>query len=161
MQKLLLISGDSAPFYRLVAEALCDRFDKMLLIEVSDFKKFIYSGLQPDNQTEKITTQQHNIGIEGATATAAAALEARYGVIILDHVSNKSALAHYEHLITKHGIEEVNVVSLRMAENNADGDTPELFGKVISYEREDQYLEIADLIQDLIGKGEIFISVAE
>ena len=71
MQKLLLISGDSAPFYRLVAEALCDRFDKMLLIEVADFKKFIYSGLQPDNQTEKITTQQHNIGIAGATATAA------------------------------------------------------------------------------------------
>ena len=64
-------------------------------------------------------------------------------------------------MITKHGIEEVNVVSLRMAENNADGDTPELFGKVISYEREDQYLEIADLIQDLIGKGEIVISVAE
>ena len=161
MQKLLLISGDSAPFYRLVAEALCDRFDKMLLIEVSDFKKFIYSGLQPDNQTEKIITQQHNIGIEGATATAAAALKARYGVIVLDHVSNASTPAHYENLLTKHGVEEVNAVSLRMTKNTIDGHPPEQYGKVISYEREDQYLEIADLIQDLIGKGETVISVAQ
>jgi len=159
LQKLLLISGDSAPFYRLVAEALCDRFDKMLLIEVSDFKKFIYSGLQPDNQTEKIITQQHNIGIEGAMATAAAALEARYGVIILDHVSNESTLAHYEHLLTKHGIEEVNAVSLRATENKTEGDPQELYGKVISYEREDQYLVTADLIQDLIGKGETAIPI--
>jgi len=159
LQKVLLISGDSAPFYRLVAEALCDRFDRMFLIEVLDFKNFIYSGLQPDNQTEKILTQQHEIGMEGATATAAAALRAQYGVIILDHFSNRNILSHYKHLFEKHGIQEVNAVSLRLTISETKSEPAQRDGTVIPYEREDQYLIIADLIQDLIGKGETVIPI--
>ena len=161
MQKILLISGDSALFYRLVAEALCDRFDRMLLIDVADFKKFIYSGLQPDNQTEKVISQQHGIGIEGTIATAAAALKAQYGVIVLDHFPSRTTLADYQHLFAKHGIEEVNAVSLRLTDSEDKSVPTWLNGRTISYEQEDQYLVIADLIQDLVGKGETMISFVQ
>lgn len=160
MQKVLLISGDSTQFCQLVAEALCDRFDRMLLIQVSDFKRFIYSGLQPDNQTQQIATQQRMIGIEGATATAAAALRAQYGVIIIDEFIGPDILSHYEYLFKENVIAELNLISLQPASSEPDNNQINVGEKIIQYHHEDQYLMIADLIQDLVGKGETIVTLS-
>ncbi len=154
MQKILLISCDSIPFCHLIAQSLCDRFDRILLIGVNDFQKFIYSALGKDNPSGEPRKQLHGIGIEGAVATAAAANKAQYGAIIIDQLISKDILSNYRESFYKHGIKEINIVSVCSEDNPSRLNTETLGQVALEYSNENEHLHIADLIQDLIGRGE-------
>ena len=109
-------------------------------------------------QAENTATVTANDG--GATATAAAALRAQYGVIIIDEFIGPDILSHYEYLFKENVIAELNLISIQPASSEPDNNQINVGEKIIQYHHEDQYLMIADLIQDLVGKGETIVTLS-
>ncbi len=159
MQQILIISGDSPTFNLLVGHALCDRYDRMLLIEVSEFQNFIYSGFIADTSESEAKRVQNRIVIEGAVATAAAANRAKYGAIIIDNSITLETLRLYGSAFHARGTNEVHFVSLKSSLHGADS-VPEHLGKItLEYDDPGNYLSVADSIQDLVGRNETVFSL--
>ena len=154
-----MISGDSYPFCKVVAQALCDRFDRILLIEVNAFHQFIYSALGHNKASDEHSIQLHRISIEGAVATAAAANSARFGVIIVDELHTEKMIDNYRTSFAKHGIREVQMVSLLSAEHDNNPRATISKSATLRYSSSEEYLRVADLVQDLVGKNMTAISL--
>ena len=90
MQQVLLLSGTEDSDISAVANALCERFDKMLLLRVADMNQFIQAGLQEIGVVTTSSIEQKILGIRNSISIAANAIDIRYGVIIVDNLDNMS-----------------------------------------------------------------------
>jgi chloramphenicol 3-O-phosphotransferase len=110
MAQLVIISGPPNAGKSATAEALCQRYDRMLHIQVQVLRDFLRMGrLRPWDTTPE-GREQRNLLIDAASHMALAFLDGGYGVII-DDVIAPNDLARYHELLAG-ASHEVHVVVL-------------------------------------------------
>ena len=148
MQQVLLLSGSEDSDISEVASALCERFDKMLLVHVADMNQFVRAGLQEIGDTSTSAIEQKILRIKNSISIAANAIDMRYGVIIVDDLDEMS-LEIYKTECRKENVAPVHIIFLDQS-NSAIGSS-QLAGHVLEYESDSNPYQKADRIQKIIG----------
>lgn len=91
MNQIILISGPPGAGKTAVGEALCERFDRMLLIEVDDLRHMVRAGYRHPWVDDQQTREQLELGARNAAAIALESIAARYSVAIADVITADAA----------------------------------------------------------------------
>ena len=94
MQQIILVTGPAGAGKSAVAEALCERFDRMAHVEVDLLRHMIKAGYRHPWADDAQAEEQRVLAVHNACAIARACVEARYAVVI-DDVVLAPALAEY------------------------------------------------------------------
>ena len=151
MQQVLLLSGSEDSETSKVASALCERFDKMLLVHVADMNQFIQAGLQEIGDITPPANEQKILRIRNAISIAANAINMRYGVIIVDNIDERS-LEIYRTECRKTNVAPVHIIFLDQSSSVVSN--PELIGHVLEGNSDSNIYEKADQIQKIIGTNQ-------
>ena len=85
--QIVILSGPPGAGKSATAEALCDRYDRMLHIEMSKLRNFLRMGLLRPWDTSAEAKEQQQLFISAACGMAKQFLNAGYGVVIDDVVT--------------------------------------------------------------------------
>ena len=102
MNQIILISGPPGAGKTSVAEALCERFDRMLLVEVDDLRHMVRAGYRHPWVDDHQAREQLELGARNAAAIARQSIAARYAVVIADVVT-ADAVAWYRDALADAG----------------------------------------------------------
>ena len=129
--QLVIISGPPHAGKSAAAEALCQRYDRMLHIEMDALHGLLRMGrLRSDDESQE-ADRQRRLFIEAACDMASRFLDAGYGVVIDDVVTEdqlsyyrerlagSAALAHFVVLLPSLAVLESRAHSVRTAEQYA------------------------------------------
>ena len=155
MQQVLLLSGSEDSDISEVASALCERFDKMLLVHVADMNQFVRAGLQEIGDTSTSAIEQKILRIKNSISIAANAIDMRYGVIIVDDLDEMS-LEIYKTECRKENVAPVHIIFLDQS-NSAIGSS-QFAGHVLEYESDSNPYQKADRIQKIIGTNQSLLA---
>ncbi len=87
MNQIILISGPPGAGKTAVGEALCERFDRMLLVEVDDLRHMVRAGYRHPWVADHQAREQLQLGARNAAAIALESIAARYSVVIADVIT--------------------------------------------------------------------------
>ncbi len=87
MNQIILLSGPPGAGKSSVAEALCERFDRMLLVEVDDLRHMVRAGYRHPWIDDKQAREQLQLGALNAAAIALQSVALRYSVVIADVIT--------------------------------------------------------------------------
>ena len=91
MNQIILLSGPPGAGKSSVAEALCERFDRMLLVEVDDLRHMVRAGYRHPWIADHQAVEQLELGARNAAAIALQSVASRYSVVITDVVTAQAA----------------------------------------------------------------------
>ncbi|MBM4415379.1 MAG: hypothetical protein FJ035_03795 [Chloroflexi bacterium] len=107
MQQIILVSGPAGAGKTAVAEALCERFDRMAHVEVDLLRAMIKAGHRDPWLGDPQAVEQRALAVRNACAIARGCIAARYAVVIddvaqpVDLVTYRAQLAGaHVHLVT-------------------------------------------------------------
>ena len=98
MNQVIVISGPPGAGKSAVAGALCERFDRMLLIEVDELRRWVCAGYRRPWDGDAQAAEQLRLGARAACAVAREAIAMRYAVAICDVVDPELAAVYREAL---------------------------------------------------------------
>lgn len=87
MNQIILLSGPPGAGKSSVAEALCERFDRMLLVEVDDLRHMVHAGYRHPWIADHQALEQLELGARNASAIALQAIAMRYAVVVADVIT--------------------------------------------------------------------------
>ena len=100
MNQIILLSGPPGARKSSVAHALCERFDRMLLVEVDDLRHMVRAGYRHPWIADHQAFEQLELGSRNAAAIALQSIAMRYAVVVTDVITAQAtewyrdALAH-------------------------------------------------------------------
>ncbi len=86
MDQVILLSGPPGARTTAVAEAICERFDRMLHVEVDDLRRWVKAGYRRPWDGDRQADEQQALAVRNAAAIARESIAARYAVVITDVV---------------------------------------------------------------------------
>ena len=84
MNQVILLSGPPGGGKTFVAEALCERFDRMVHVEVDDLRHWVKAGYRHPWVADRQAAEQLELSAREAVAIAREAIAMRYSVVITD-----------------------------------------------------------------------------
>ena len=82
--QIIVISGPSGAGKSAVAEALCERFDRMVHVEVDDLRHWVKAGYRHSWAGDHQAQEQLELAVRNACAIARECVALRYAVVITD-----------------------------------------------------------------------------
>jgi predicted ATPase len=184
VNQIIIISGPPGAGKSAVAAALCERFDRMLLVEVDDLRHMVRAGYRHPWTGDRQAVEQLQLGARNAAAVALESSAARYSVAIADVVT-AAAVEWYREALGEAGTQVELVTLLPSAEVTVARDagrdasmgerarelhrqlsaeiaSGEIPGAIIDSSAHANARETADAVQDAISRGEaLFIAPRE
>ncbi|MSQ42169.1 MAG: AAA family ATPase [Dehalococcoidia bacterium] len=84
MNHVLLLSGPPGAGKSAVAAAICERYDRMLLVEVDELRQWVKAGYRHPWAEDALAAEQRLLALRNACAIAREAVALRYAVVIAD-----------------------------------------------------------------------------
>ncbi|MEX1022244.1 MAG: AAA family ATPase [Dehalococcoidia bacterium] len=113
MNQVLILTGPPGAGKSAVAEAICERFDRMLHVQVDDLRHWVKAGYRRPWDGDAQAAEQRWMAVANAAALARNAVAFRYAAVIDDVVHGEAVEAYREALsggVT--GAAEVHFVTL-------------------------------------------------
>ncbi len=177
MNQVIVVSGPPGAGKTSVGEALIERFDRMLLVEVEELRHMVRAGFRQPWAGDQQAREQLELAVRNACAIARESIAARYSVVIVDVVFAWQAALYREllaplapeapsHLVTL--LPSLDVALRRDAPRGADS-IPErvrvvhgeitaeraaLPGAILDTSDDANAQLTADRVQDLVARGE-------
>ena len=175
MNQVILLSGPPGAGKTSVAEALCERFDRMVHVEVDDLRHWVKAGYRHPWAGDHQAAEQLELAAREAAAIAREAIAMRYSVVITDVALPQQAALYREllgrlpvpaHIVTL--LPSLEVTLARDAERRtsipervrplhrlftdavAEGTLP---GVVLDTSPDSGPPQTADRVQDLVARG--------
>lgn len=98
MQQVIVVSGPPGAGKTAVAEAICERFDRMVHIEVDQLRHWVKAGYRHPWAGDPQSAEQLRLAVRNACAIARECVAARYAVVIDDVVLPEQAVLYAEAL---------------------------------------------------------------
>ncbi len=99
MNQVIVLTGPAGAGKSAVAEAICERFDRMLHVEVDALRHFVKAGYRhPWLEGDPQAAEQRLLAVRGASALTREAIAMRYAVVIDDVVFAENADGYREAL---------------------------------------------------------------
>ena len=98
MNQVVLITGPAGAGKSAVAEALCERFDRMLHVEVDTLRHWVKAGYRHPWAGDAQAAEQRLLATRNASAIARESIALRYAVVIDDVVFAREAAQYREAL---------------------------------------------------------------
>jgi len=175
MNQVILLSGPPGAGKTFVAEALCERFDRVVHVEVDELRHWVKAGYRHPWAGDRQAAEQLELAAREAVAMAREALAMRYSVVITDVALPQKASLYRElldrlpcaaHIVTL--LPSLEVTLARDAERRvsfpdrieplhrlftdavAEGTLP---GVVLDTSHDTGPAQTADRVQDLVARG--------
>lgn len=109
MHQVILLSGPPGAGKSAVAQAICERFDRMLHIEVDELRHWVKAGYRHPWAGDRQAEEQRLLATRNACAIAREAINLRYAAVIDDVIPPAEALRYrstlegvpcYVHMVT-------------------------------------------------------------
>jgi adenylate kinase family enzyme len=180
VNQVIILSGPPGAGKSSVAEALCERFDRMLHIEVDTLRHWVRAGYRHPWAEDAQTLEQLDMAIRNACAITRETIATRYAVVISDVVhadqaeryagllADVGAAVHLVTLLPSIEVtrqrdagrsdslpERVEVLHTALANEAAAGTLP---GAVLDSSDDADAATTADRVQDLVARGEALIA---
>ena len=91
MNQIILVAGPAGAGKSAVAEAICERFDRMLHIEVDLLRGFVKGGYRHPWADDPQAAEQRLLAVRSAVAMARESLALRYALVIDDVIFAEDA----------------------------------------------------------------------
>ena len=175
MNQVIVISGPPGAGKTSVAEAICERFDRMVHVEVDELRHWVKAGYRHPWADDHQAAEQLELAAREAVAVAREAVAMRYSVAITDVALPQQAELYREllyrlpvpaHIVTL--LPSLDVTLQRDAERRmsipgrvrpvhrlftdavVEGTLP---GVVLDTSRDGGAAQTADRVQDLVARG--------
>lgn len=173
MNQIILISGSTGSGHLDVALALCERFDRMLLINTNDLHGMIKAGFRYPWNTDKQSLEQDELNVMNASVIALNACSKRYSAIIVDSIFSEK-LEWYKKFLVGAQVDiefitlmpQLNIIEEKLLDSplleyskivhkkiSAEIESKMLSGLVIDNSNDHNHSVTADRIQDAISQS--------
>lgn len=98
MQQVIILSGPPGAGKTATADAICERFDRMVHIEVDTLHEWVRAGYRVPWGTDAQAVEQRRMSVRSAAAVARQCIAHRYAVVIDDTVLAADAEIYREAL---------------------------------------------------------------